>query len=135
MRRVIVKILIQLGHLGSLECGLAIPVSEKADHTAWVNDLVRWAQRHVQETRNRDRWDEVAVRECVARIVNLFKGIRSQIEMLLWSNDVNILAVVNNFADEWNVLQAEQCDLTLEHALGATERVLGLPVESTLSED
>jgi hypothetical protein len=42
--------------------------------------------------------------ECIAGVMNTFKRITCKIEMFLGSNDVNILTIVYNFANEWNVL-------------------------------
>jgi len=100
-----------------------------------MNDLIRWAQSHVQETRDWDRRDEVAVSERIAGIVDLFQGVAGQVQVLLWSNDVHILSIIHDFTNKWHILQAEEGDFSFEDGVSTAKCVLCLPVEGTLAED
>lgn len=102
--RRIIQILVELGHLASLEGRFTVPVLEEAVDTTWVNDLVRRAQGHVQETGNRNRGDEIAVGERVASVVHSVEGVARQVQMLLGTDDVHILTVVDGFANERHIL-------------------------------
>lgn len=55
--------------------------------------------------------------------------------MLLWANNIDILAVVDGLTNEWHILQRKECQFSLHDSFGSTEHVLGLPVESSLTED
>jgi len=55
--------------------------------------------------------------------------------MLLRSDNVDVLAVVDCLADEGNVLETEDGPVVLLDVLDTAEGVFALPVESTLSED
>lgn len=100
-----------------------------------MNDLVRRAQSHVQETGNGDGRDEVAVGEGVAGVVNALQGVARQVQVLLRSDNVDILTVVDHLANEGHILQSEKGELALLNACRAAKDVLSLPVEGTLTED
>lgn len=117
--RIVVQVLVQLRHLARLEGSLAIPISEETDDASRVDDLVRWAQGHVQETRDRDRRDEVAVGERVAGVVHLVERERRQIQVLLWPDDVHILPVIHDFTNKWHILQAEEGDFAFQDSFSA----------------
>ena len=70
----IVKILIKFGHLGCFEGGLSIPVLEEVVDSAGVDDLVGGDESQVQEAGNWDHWDEVAVVDSVAHIMDVLQG-------------------------------------------------------------
>jgi len=67
--------------------------------------------------------------------MDFFKGMASEVKVLLGSNDVHVFPVVYNFANERNVLQTENRNVFFLDFLRSTEGELSLPVECSLSED
>ena len=55
--------------------------------------------------------------------------------MLLGSDDVDFLPVVESLADEGNILQTEEGDVAAEDFIRTAKCTLGLPVECALAED
>ena len=104
-------------------------------NATWVNDLIRWRQSKVKEAWNGDGGDGVSQSHCAADVMDALKWETRQVQVLLGPNDVDLFTVVESFADEWNVHQTEHCNVAACHLFGATESVLGLPVEGTLAED
>lgn len=90
----IIEVFVKLGHLWSLESGLTVPVFEEGEDATRVYDLIRGAEREIQESRDGYRGNEVAVGQSVAGIVNVVQGKAGQIEVLLWADDVDIFPVV-----------------------------------------
>ncbi len=76
-------------------------------------DLIRGAEREIQESRDGYRGNEVAVGQSVAGIVNVVQGEAGQVEVLLWADDVDIFPVVYYFADERHILETEERNLAL----------------------
>jgi hypothetical protein len=99
-----------------------------------VDDLIAWAKGQVEEARNWNCGDEVAVGDGLASHVNSVNGVSSQVEMLLWSNDVDVFSIVDRLADEWHILQTKNRKVHVKDELFA-QNVHGLKIESSLSED
>ena len=71
----------------------------------------------------------------VASVVHTVQRVARQVKVLLWSNNVDFFAVLNDFADEGHILQTKQRQLALGKCFRATKSELCLPIESTLTED
>jgi hypothetical protein len=63
-----------------------------------VNDLVARTKGHVEEVRNRHRWDHIHKRHDGADISNVVTGVSCHVEMLLGTDDVDIFSIVNDLA-------------------------------------
>jgi len=72
--------------------------------------------------------------------MNFLDWVRNAVQHFLWSNDIDVFAVSNSFADEWHVLQAENGetllleDLEASTVIAVSESVYHLTIESTLAE-
>jgi len=74
------------------------------------------------------------LRECIADIVNFLNWESSSVKCSLWANDLNIFSVIHNFANEWDILHAENGQvLFFDHLI--SKHSLNLPIKSTLSKD
>ena len=67
--------------------------------------------------------------------MNLLKRVACQVKVLLWSNDVDLLAVVESLANKGNILQTKESDVSAKKLLSSAKSILCLPVEGALSED
>ena len=54
-----------------------------------MDNLVRWAECEVEEPRDRDARDKVAVAQGIAAVVDVLQRIACHIQVLLRSNDVH----------------------------------------------
>lgn len=100
-----------------------------------MNNLIWWAQSHVQEARNRHCRDKVAVAKRIARIVDAFKRVRGQVQMFLGSDNVHVFAVVYRLANKRHILQRKKCQFPLYDSVWTAKSVLRLPIEGSLTED
>lgn len=114
------QILVEQRHLAGLESLLTVPILKVGVNATWMDDLVRWGQGEVKEAWDGDGGDAVGQRHRGADVVAAFQRITSQVEMLLWPDDVDLLAVVERLADERNVHQTEQSNVTTRHLFGTT---------------
>jgi hypothetical protein len=55
--------------------------------------------------------------------------------VLLWTNYVDILAVVDNFANEWHILKTKKGKFPFNYSFRTTKCKLGLPIKGSLSEN
>ena len=101
----------------------------------WVDDLVRWGQSKVKEAWNGNRWNTVSEGHSGANVVNTLKWVTRQVQVLLWTNDVNLFPVIESLADEWDIHETEKSDVAAIELLRTTESALSLPVECTLTKD
>jgi hypothetical protein len=53
--------------------------------------------------------------------------------VLLWTDDVDISAIIHCFADKWNVLETKNCQVLLMNP--APQNVLSLKVKRALAEN
>ena len=100
-----------------------------------MDNLVRWAECEIEEPRDRDARDKVAVAQGIAAVVDVLQRIACHIQVLLRSNDVHRFSILHGLANKRNVLCAENCPLHFCHFLFSTEGVKSLPVEGSLAKD
>jgi len=100
-----------------------------------VDDLVRRSESEVKEAWDRDGGDGVSQGHRAADVVHSLEWVTRQVQVLLGPDDVHFFTVVESFADERNVHQTEHGNVAAGHLFGATQGVLGLPIEGTLAED
>ena len=67
--------------------------------------------------------------------MHLLQRVARKVEVLLGSDDVNFLSVIESLADERNVLQAKKRDVPASYLAWAAQCELSLPVEGTLPKD
>jgi hypothetical protein len=99
-----------------------------------MDDLIAWAKGQIQEAGNWYRWDEIAIGDGLASVVNSINWKSSQVQMLLWPNDVDILSIVDRLADKWHVLETKNGKVLLKNKI-LSQDMHGLKVKSSLSED
>ena len=107
---------------------------EEARNPTRMNDLIAGAKSQVKEGGNWYTGHEERLGECVADVVNIFNRKSCRIECLLRPNDPDILPVIDNFADEGDVLEAKDRQLFVLNDL-ISQDVSSLQVKSTLTED
>ena len=132
----LIQVLIQQWNLLLLENLVALlrVLLEEAGDAARVNNLVARAQGQVQEGGDGHAGHEEGLRESIADIVDLFNRVRSRIQRLLRTDDPDVLAVVDDLADEGNVLEAENSEALLPDQV-LSEDVVRLPIKGTLPKD
>lgn len=69
-----------------------------------MNYLVAWTKCQVKEGSNWDTRQEVALGENVAYVMHLVNRVGGSVHGSLETQNIDILAVVDNFACEWHIL-------------------------------
>lgn len=132
----LIKTFIQEWHVFLLEDGGALIwlIFKETCHSSWMNDLIAWAQSQIQERWNWNAWQEEALAESIADVMQIRDWISGSIECSLWSNNVDIFSVSNSFANEWHILKTENGKFFLLNQI-FTKDEFGLHIEGALSED
>ena len=131
----LIQILVKEWHIFFLEHFAAllwIFFKETCD-TTWVNDLVAWTKCQVQERWNGHTWHEERLRKCIANVVYVFNGKSCGIQRLFGSNNPDVAPIVDNFANEWDILKTENRELQISDRL-LSKYVARLPVKRSLTK-
>lgn len=107
---------------------------EEAGDSSRMNDLVAWAEGQVQEGRDRHTGHKERLRKRIANVMYVINWISRRIQRFFGPNNPDVLAVVDDFADEGNVLEAEDGEVFFFDRL-LTQNVTRLPIERALAED
>lgn len=106
---------------------------EETCNSAWMNDLIAWTKRQIQEARNGNTWLIVTLGESIANVMNVFCGIAAHVEILLRPDDVDALAIIDNLANEGNILERKNCKFFSFDVI--SQNAKGLKVKSSLAKD
>lgn len=107
-------------------------VKEPCD-SSWVDDLITWAESQIQERWDRHAWDIITMANCTTDVMQSVQRKSRDVEILLWPNDVNILSIVDDLADEWHILCTEDGQIVLFNEV-LTQAVHRLEIKCSLSK-
>jgi hypothetical protein len=99
-----------------------------------MNNLVAWAERKIQKTWDGHRWDVETVVDRIANVMNFVNWVRCNVEMLFWTNDIDILTVSYDLADKWNILETKYSKVPLPDVIFSQDEHC-LEVKRALSKD
>eukprot|EP00355_Strombidium_rassoulzadegani_P007241 CAMPEP_0168613606 /NCGR_PEP_ID=MMETSP0449_2-20121227/3538_1 /TAXON_ID=1082188 /ORGANISM="Strombidium rassoulzadegani, Strain ras09" /LENGTH=259 /DNA_ID=CAMNT_0008654245 /DNA_START=163 /DNA_END=943 /DNA_ORIENTATION=- len=102
----VVQVLVEEGHILLPDDLVTLlgELAKEADDSSGVDDLVAGAEGEVQEGGDGDAGQEEALAEGVAGVVHAVNGVGGGVEAALGTNDINVLAVVDDLADEGHIL-------------------------------
>lgn len=105
----LVKVLIQKWNIFLFEYLIALfwVLFKKSSDSTWMDDLIARAKSQVQKRGNWNTRHEETLGKCVAYIVDLLNWVCCSIQSFLWTNDPDVLAIIDSLANEWYILQAE----------------------------
>ena len=129
------QILVKEWHFTRLESLLTVPVLKVRVNTSRVNNLVRRGQGQVKEAWDGDGGDAVGQGHSGADVVDALKRVTGEVEVLFGPDDVHLFPVVERLADERDIHETEERDVSASQLLSPAKCALRLPIEGTLPKD
>ena len=97
-----------------------------------MDNLITWAESQTEEVRHWYRRNKVCKSHKTAYFMHSFWWISCNVEMLLWSNNIDILSIIDYLAQEWYILEREDCDILLNQVI--SQYVLSLKIKTSLTK-